>query len=100
NNTIKALIVVGLVFGGVFEELFWRGYWIKRQVARYGKNAWIINAVLWSISHIIAYNPIKIIFIAFSFSFISNIYRTSTITVVFHSIINIFVGLRLITVYS
>lgn len=100
DNTIKALIVVGLVFGGVFEELFWRGYWIKRQVVRYGKNAWIINAVLWSISHIIAYNPIKIIFIAFSFSFISNRYRTSTITVIFHAMINIFVGLRIITAYS
>lgn len=100
NNIIKALILVGLVFGGIFEELFWRGILLNQQIKKYGKNAWVLNGILWSISHIVVYNPIKIIFIALSFSFISAKYKTTTITVIFHALINGFIALRMISMYS
>ena len=34
------------------EELLWRGYLLPRQELAFGKNAWIINGLLWIVFHI------------------------------------------------
>ena len=39
-------------FNIVGEELMWRGYLLPRQSAALGRNAWILNGVLWAIFHV------------------------------------------------
>ena len=39
-------------FNIVGEELLWRGYLLPRQAAALGRNAWILNGLLWAIFHV------------------------------------------------
>lgn len=93
------ILSFGLMLGAIGEELFWRGYLLPRQEKRLGKKAWIFNGLLWALSHSLVYNPVRIIFIAFGFSFIASRYRNITYTIVLHLIINGFIAFRYIEHY-
>ena len=94
------MLSFGLMLGAISEELFWRGYLLPRQEKQLGKKAWIFNGLLWALSHSLVYNPLRIIFIAFGFSFIASRYRNITYTIVLHLIINGFIAFRYIENYG
>jgi membrane protease YdiL (CAAX protease family) len=39
-------------FNIVGEELMWRGYILPRQELAFGKYAWLINSILWTVFHL------------------------------------------------
>src|SRR5205807_1973574 len=45
-----ALVMLACNIGG--EELWWRGYLLPRQEAAFGKAAWIIHGMYWSLFHL------------------------------------------------
>jgi len=47
------LVWLFMFFFNIFgEELMWRGYILPRQELRFGRSAWIFNALLWFVFHI------------------------------------------------
>ncbi|HMB62929.1 MAG TPA: CPBP family intramembrane glutamic endopeptidase [Eudoraea sp.] len=94
------MLSFGLLLGAIGEELFWRGYLLPRQEKQLGKKAWVFNGLFWALSHILVYNPVRILFIAFGFSFIASRYRNITYTIVLHLVINGFIAFRYIEHYG
>ncbi len=50
-TNIPFLLVV-FVMNILSEELWWRGYLLPRQELEHGRLAWVVNGILWSLSHI------------------------------------------------
>ena len=85
------IIYVLLVLIGVFaEELFFRGYLYNIQYKYYGKYAWVINGVSWSLIHIFAKaNVIALLPTAFLISWIYKREKNLWIVYGVHLLINI-----------
>lgn len=49
---ILIFLIIFLILNVYGEELFWRGYLQPRLEKRYGKKAWVINGLLWTLFHL------------------------------------------------
>ncbi|PIB28371.1 hypothetical protein BFP77_00065 [Maribacter sp. 4U21] len=91
---VLAILFIGVFFGSVLEELLWRGYLLPIQEKTIGRYAWLLNGILWSLSHIFIYNPITILFSSICLSFIAFKYKNITYTIILHLLLNAIVYAR------
>ncbi len=91
NKLTIIILGVVLVIVGVFaEELFFRGYLFSIQYEAYGRHAWIINGISWSIIHVFARaNVIALLPMAFLISWMYQRNRNFWIVFIAHLIFNI-----------
>ena len=86
----------------VGEEILWRGYILPRQELAFGKFAWLINAILWTIFHICFGRDLMIILLPtlFIIPYIAQRRKNTLIGVIIHAVVNgpsfIFISLGLI----
>ena len=92
NKYSVYLYISGVLLTAIIEEVFWRGYLLPRQKKRIGDKAWILNGLLWGLSHLFAYNPLKIAVFAFGYPFIAHKFNNIWYTIIFHLIINGYVS--------
>lgn len=52
NWWVLAIFAFSLVFNILGEEFLWRGYILPRQERYFMKKAWLVNGLLWNLSHI------------------------------------------------
>lgn len=75
------------IFG---EELLWRGYILPRQELSYGKYAWIIHGVLWTLWHVFwKWNLLLLIPVTFSISFVVQHKKNTWIGIIAHGLANL-----------
>lgn len=51
NWLAPAVFVAGLVINSFGEEFWWRGYVLPRQELAFGKWAWLIHGIMWTLFH-------------------------------------------------
>ena len=51
NWSLVVITLLSLVLNIFGEEFLWRGYVLPRQELTYGKNAWIVHGILWTLLH-------------------------------------------------
>ncbi|MDW7649991.1 MAG: CPBP family intramembrane glutamic endopeptidase [Bacillota bacterium] len=74
------------IFG---EEFWWRGYILPRQELAFGKRAWVIHGVLWTLFHIFwKWNLIILLPGALAASFVAQKLKNTTVLVVVHLVVN------------
>ncbi len=80
------------------EELLWRGYLLPRQEALYGKYAWAIHGMLWTLWHVFwKWNLIVILPVAFAIPFVVQRTKNTWVGIIAHGIVN-FIPLGIIVV--
>jgi membrane protease YdiL (CAAX protease family) len=95
--TILILLVLLIIVGVFAEELYFRGYLFDIQYKLYGKYAWIINGISWSIFHIFSNtNIIAILPTALLISYFYKQRRNLRITLGVHLLMNTMAGYNLI----
>jgi membrane protease YdiL (CAAX protease family) len=53
NQVLLLLVWIPFFFFNIVgEELMWRGYILPRQELAFGKYAWLVNALLWTVFHL------------------------------------------------
>jgi len=89
-------------FNIVGEELMWRGYILPRQELAFGKFAWLINALLWTIFHLFFGFQMLILLVPSLFIIPYVVYRRqkTLVGIVIHALLNgpsfIFISLGLL----
>ncbi len=74
------------IFG---EELLWRGYLLPRQIVNYGKWAWLIHGVLWTLWHIFwKWNLLNLLPITLSIAFVAQKTKNTSIPILVHGAVN------------
>jgi len=94
DDYVIYLFIIGFLVGSIAEELFWRGYLLPLQEEELGHKTWWLNGLLWALSHSFTQNPIRILFSALSFSYISYKYKNIWYTTIFHLFINTLVIIK------
>lgn len=77
-------------FNIVGEELMWRGYILPRQERAFGKYAWVINALLWTVFHLFFGLHLLILLLPSLFIIPYVVYRRqkTLIGIVVHALLN------------
>ncbi len=52
NWWVLVIFVLTIIFNILGEEFLWRGYILPRQERNFKDNAWLVNGLLWNLSHI------------------------------------------------
>ena len=77
-------------FNIVGEELMWRGYILPRQELAFGRHAWIVNALLWSVFHLFFGLHLLILLLPSLFIIPYVVYRRqkTLIGIIIHALLN------------
>jgi membrane protease YdiL (CAAX protease family) len=98
NWWILAAYIIGWFFNILGEELLFRGYLLPRQEMKYGKYAWIINGVLWTLWHSFwKWNLISLFFTCMSLSFVAQKSKSTLPGIVVHGGLNFIPIIMIIT---
>ena len=82
---IAVLYFVGWVFNIFGEEFFFRGYLLPRQEAAYGKRAWLVHGLTWTVHHLWQSWTLVILFpYAFLWSFLIQRGKNTWIPILVH----------------
>jgi membrane protease YdiL (CAAX protease family) len=87
-TNVPFLLVV-LVFNVVSEELWWRGYILPRQELEHGKNAWVVNGLLWPFFHLFKWWAIPFLLLKhWMIPFIAQRTKNTTPALIIHFVSN------------
>jgi membrane protease YdiL (CAAX protease family) len=77
-------------FNIVGEELMWRGYILPRQELAFGRYAWVINALLWTVFHLFFGLHLLILLLPSLFIIPYTVYRRkkTLIGIITHALLN------------
>ncbi|MBV7337238.1 CPBP family intramembrane metalloprotease [Chloroflexi bacterium TSY] len=89
NWRVVVLFFVMLFFNNVGEEIWWRGYILPRQIATYGRWAWLIHGTLWAFFHIFKWWDIPVVWpLSLVLSYVAQRTHSSWPGLIAHTIIN------------
>ena len=85
-----ALIMVGLVFNIVGEEVWWRGYLLPRQELAFGERTWLVHGLLWAGFHIFRWWQLPTMMIScLVIPFVAQRTKNTTPGIIIHSAMNV-----------
>jgi membrane protease YdiL (CAAX protease family) len=83
---IFVLIIIFNIFG---EELLWRGYMLPRQERHFTDKAWLVNGLLWDVSHICwRWNMIMILPGCLAIPFVCQKVKNTYPGIIVHTLLN------------
>ena len=97
NWWIVVVYFIGWFFNIVGEEFWFRGYILPRQELAFGKNAWVVNALMFTLTHI--YQPWILIAILPSILllvYVVQTHKNTWISIIQHGVVNIGVLILLV----
>ncbi|MCX7747734.1 MAG: CPBP family intramembrane metalloprotease [Clostridia bacterium] len=98
NWWIIIVCTIGWFFNIFGEELLFRGYLLPRQEMKYGKHAWIINGVLWTLWHSFwRWQLIPLFFTCMSLSFVAQKTQSTLPGIIVHGVLNFIPIIMMIT---
>jgi membrane protease YdiL (CAAX protease family) len=89
NWLLVAISVLVLFFNIFGEELWWRGYLLPRQEVVYGRSAWVVHGLMWTLFHIFKYwELIAILPVSLALSFVVQYRRNTWYGILAHLAVN------------
>lgn len=90
NNWWVLIIFFVIMFFNILgEEFLWRGYILPRQELRYNNKAWLVNGLLWNMSHICwRWNMLMILPGCIAIPFLSQKLKNTYPGIIVHTILN------------
>jgi membrane protease YdiL (CAAX protease family) len=80
---------IGWVFNILGEELLWRGYLLPRQEASYGRWAWVVHGLLWTLWHVFwKWNLLNLLPITLSIAYVGQKTKNTLIPILVHGAVN------------
>lgn len=80
---------IGWFFNILGEELLWRGYLLPRQEVSYGKWAWLVHGLLWTLWHIFwKWNLLNLLPITLSIAYVAQKTKNTSIPILVHGAVN------------
>lgn len=98
NWWVILVYTIGWFFNIFGEELLFRGYLLPRQILIYGKHAWIINGVLWTLWHSFwKWNLISLFFTCMALTFVAQKTKSTLPGIIVHGVLNFIPIIAMIT---
>lgn len=89
NWWVLIIFILIMFFNIIGEEFLWRGYILPRQELQYKNKAWLINGLLWNLSHICwRWNMVMILPGCLAIPFVSQKLKNTYPGIIVHTILN------------
>lgn len=94
NWPVVIIYALGLVINIMGEEIYMRGYILPRQILSYGRWAWVVHGILWTLFHFFQrWTYLQILPIALALSYVTYRTRNTSIAIAAHYIGNGMLGM-------